>query len=73
MEASPGSWVDAWYGCQPIEGEAEFVRRGSASIQRAIAKGDGIPAVVVIAKLEAWVNAARHREVNQVVGNRGQA
>ncbi len=73
MEASPGSWVDAWYGCQPIESEAEFVRRGRAAIQRTIAKDDGIPAAVVIAKLEAKVNAARKREVNQTVGNRDQA
>ena len=38
-----------------------FVERGRAAIARSIADGDGIPADVVIAKLEAKVQAARNR------------
>lgn len=39
--------------------QAEFVRRGIAAIEEAKRVGGGIPAEVVIAKLEAKLDAAR--------------
>lgn len=39
--------------------QSEFIRRGMAAINRTVAAGDGIPAEVVIAKLEAKLAAAR--------------
>ena len=39
--------------------QAEFVRRGIAAIEQTKRTGDGIPAEVVIAKLEAKMAAAR--------------
>ena len=39
--------------------DSEFVRRGRAAIARSVAAGDGIPAEVVIAKLELKVARAR--------------
>lgn len=38
---------------------SEFIRRGMAAINRTVAAGDGIPAEIVIAKLEAKLAAAR--------------
>lgn len=40
--------------------QAEFIRRGMAAINRTVAADDGVPAEVVIAKLEAKVAAARN-------------
>lgn len=37
----------------------EFIRRGMAAINRTVAAGDGVPAEVVIAKLEKKLEAAR--------------
>jgi predicted transcriptional regulator len=39
--------------------QSEFIRRGMAAINRTVAAGDGVPAEVVIAKLEAKLAAAR--------------
>jgi predicted transcriptional regulator len=39
--------------------QSEFIRRGMAAIDRTVAAGDGVPAEVVIAKLEAKLAAAR--------------
>ena len=39
---------------------SEFIRRGMAAINRSVTAGDGIPAEVVIAKLEAKLAAARN-------------
>lgn len=39
--------------------QAEFIRRGMAAINRTVAAGDGVPAEVVIAKLEAKLATAR--------------
>ena len=39
--------------------QSEFIRRGMAAINRTVAAGVGIPAEVVIAKLEAKLAAAR--------------
>lgn len=39
---------------------SEFVRRGMAAINRTVAAGDGIPAEIVIAKLEAKLATARN-------------
>ena len=38
---------------------SEFVRRGMAAINRTVDAGDGIPAEIVIAKLEAKLANAR--------------
>jgi predicted transcriptional regulator len=38
---------------------AEFIRRGMAAIERTAAAGDGVPAEVVISKLQAKLAAAR--------------
>ena len=43
------------------QAQAEFMRRGLASIQQTIAAGEGIPAENVIAKLEAKLAAAKRR------------
>jgi len=39
--------------------QSEFILRGMAAINRTVAAGDGMPAEVVIAKLEAKLAAAR--------------
>ena len=39
--------------------QAEFVRRGMAAIERTAATGDGVPAVDVIASLEAKLAKAK--------------
>lgn len=39
--------------------DSKFIRRGRAAIARSVAAGDGIPAEVVIAKLESKVARAR--------------
>lgn len=39
--------------------QSEFVRRGIAAVTRTVADGDGIPAAVVLAKLEAKLTAAK--------------
>ncbi len=41
------------------QAQAEFVRRGLASIQKTVATGTGIPAHVVIEKLQAKLAAAK--------------
>lgn len=45
--------------------QAEFVRRGIAAIEETKRTGDGIPAEVVIAKLEAKVAAARQAKAQR--------
>lgn len=45
--------------------QAEFVRRGLASIAHAVATGDGVPAEAVIAKLEARLAAARAQKARR--------
>jgi hypothetical protein len=47
--------------------QAEFIRRGIAAIEATKRDGNGVPAEVVIAKLEARLAAAR-----QVKAQRGQ-
>jgi predicted transcriptional regulator len=42
--------------------QSEFVRRGMAAINRTVAAGDGIPAEVVLAKLESKLAAARRAQ-----------
>lgn len=39
--------------------QSEFIQRGMAAIEKAVAVGDGVPAEAVIAKLEAKLAAAR--------------
>jgi BMFP domain-containing protein YqiC len=39
--------------------QTEFVRRGMAAIERTKAKGDGVPASVVLSKLEAKLHQAK--------------
>ena len=45
--------------------QAEFVRRGIAAIEATRREGSGIPADVVIAKLEAKLAAARQAKVQR--------
>lgn len=49
-------------GSVPVGVKSEFVQRGIAAIEKTKRAGGGIPAEVVIAKLEAKLAAARvHR------------
>ena len=43
------------------QAQAEFVRRGLASIERTVASGEGIPAEALVAKLQAKLAAAKQR------------
>jgi len=45
--------------------QSEFVRRGLAAIERTRAVGDGVPADVVLEKLEAKLAAARRQQSGQ--------
>ncbi len=50
---------------QKRKNQAEFVRRGIAAIEETKLAGDGIPADVVIAKLEAKLSEARQRQAQK--------
>jgi predicted transcriptional regulator len=45
--------------------QAEFVRRGMAAIEATKVSGDGIPADVVLAKLETKLVAAKQRKAQR--------
>ena len=45
--------------------QAEFVRRGIEAIEATQRDGDGIPADVVVARLEAKLAAARHAKAGR--------
>jgi Arc/MetJ-type ribon-helix-helix transcriptional regulator len=51
---------------QKRKNQAEFIRRGMAAIEETKRTGDGIPAEVVIAKLEAKLSAARQLKAQNV-------
>jgi len=51
---------------QKRKNQAEFIRRGMAAIEETKRTGDGIPAEVVIASLEAKLSAARQLKAQNV-------